>query len=212
MNESCDQTECRPRTPNRPHSQVETPSVCMVVRVCVRERLCVRDGTLWQGASGNRMLDTFNTERYSILYSKYVKIKSLFFGVQPTGLQQVGSGFATGNPTLSRATRIIKFWIPGHKIAKKGIVQYENQGTQVNFFDYHFMINAYSNYSTVDTPLPQKIATSSKGSVRACVCACMHVYVLCVCVCVWKRGLGQTAARYSNFLQKMKIDLTFENL
>jgi len=30
--------------------------------------------TLWQGASGNKMLDTFNTERYSILFSKLIKM------------------------------------------------------------------------------------------------------------------------------------------
>jgi len=43
--------------------------------------------TLWQGNSGNKMLDDFNTERYSILFSEYVKITSPFFGVQPVGLQ-----------------------------------------------------------------------------------------------------------------------------
>ena len=86
------------------------------------------------------MLDTFNKERFTIMFSKYVKIKSPFFDVQPTGLQQVGSGFATGNPTLSRATRIVKFWNPGKKFTKNGIIQCENQGTQVKFFDYHFMI------------------------------------------------------------------------
>lgn len=36
----------------------------------------------WQGASGNKMLYTFNTQRYSILRTKYVKITSPFFGVQ----------------------------------------------------------------------------------------------------------------------------------
>jgi len=93
------------------------------------------------------MLDTFNTERFTILFIKYVKIKSPFFGVQPTGLQQVGSGFATGTPTLSRATRIVKFYVPGKKFTKNRVIQYENQGTQIKFFDYHFMIYAYSNFS-----------------------------------------------------------------
>ena len=38
-------------------------------------------GTLWQGASSNKMLDTFNTERFSILHSKYVKLNGApFFG------------------------------------------------------------------------------------------------------------------------------------
>ena len=109
-------------------------------------------GTVWQGASGNKMLDTFNTERFTIMFSKYVKITSQFFGVQAVGDQQIGSGFATGTPTLSRATRIIKSWIPAKKFTKSGIIQYENNSTQVKFFDYHFMIYAYSNFSTVDTP------------------------------------------------------------
>jgi len=56
--------------------------------------------TLWNGASGNKMLDNFNTERFTVLFTKYVKITSPFSGVQPTGLQKVGSGFATGTPTV----------------------------------------------------------------------------------------------------------------
>jgi hypothetical protein len=107
--------------------------------------------TLWNGASANKMLDTFNTERFTILFSKYVKITAPFFGVQPTGIQQVGSGFASGTPIQSRATRIVKFYIPGSKFTKNRILLYENGGNQVKFFDYHFMIYAYSNYSTVDT-------------------------------------------------------------
>jgi len=107
--------------------------------------------TLWNGASGNKMLDTFNTERFTIMFSKYVKITAPFFGVIPTGLQQVGSGFATGTPSQSRATRIVKFYIPGSKFTKTRVLQYENMSGQVKFFDYHFMIYAYSNYSTVDS-------------------------------------------------------------
>ena len=40
--------------------------------------------TLWMGASGNKMLDTFNTERFSILFSKYVQIKAPNMGIDPT--------------------------------------------------------------------------------------------------------------------------------
>jgi hypothetical protein len=107
--------------------------------------------TLWNGCSGNKMLDTFNTERYSILFSKYVKMTSPMVGINPMGVQEIGSGFAGGQPTLSRATRIVKFYIPGTKFVKNRILQYENGTTHVKFFDYHFMIYAYSNYSTVDS-------------------------------------------------------------
>jgi len=52
---------------------------------------------------------------------------------------------------MNRATRIVKFFIPGTKQVRNRILQYENQSTQVKFFDYHFIIYAYSNFSTVET-------------------------------------------------------------
>ena len=58
-------------------------------------------------------------------------------------------GFITGdNPTFSRATRIVKMWIPGTKFSKTGKIKYENNSTQVKFFDYHLLVYAYSNWST----------------------------------------------------------------
>ena len=107
--------------------------------------------TLWQGASGNKMLDTFNTERFTILFSKYVKMTAPNIGINPSGVQTVGSGFTQGTQQISRATRIVKFYIPGSKFTKNRIIQYENGLPQVKFFDYHFMIYAYSNFSTVDS-------------------------------------------------------------
>ena len=83
--------------------------------------------TLWEGASANKMLDTFNTERFTILFSKYVKITAPNTGINSTGVQTVGSGFAEGTPLISRATRIVKFYIPGLKFTKNRILQYENK-------------------------------------------------------------------------------------
>ena len=34
--------------------------------------------TLWQGSSGNKKLNEFNTERYSILFTKYVKVNLIY--------------------------------------------------------------------------------------------------------------------------------------
>ena len=42
----------------------------------------------------------------------------------------------------------MNFYIPGSKFKKSRILQYENNSTQIKFFDYHFMIYAYSNYDT----------------------------------------------------------------
>jgi len=34
------------------------------------------DDNIWQGASTNKLLDTFNTERFTILKSKFIKLKA----------------------------------------------------------------------------------------------------------------------------------------
>jgi len=106
--------------------------------------------SLWQGASGNKMLDTFNTERYTVLFTKYVQIKAPNMGIDPNTIQTLGGGFAVGVPVQSRATKIVKFFIPGNRFTRNGILQYENVSQQTKFFDYHFCIYAYSNYSTTE--------------------------------------------------------------
>jgi len=107
---------------------------------------------LWNRASGNKMLDTFNTERFSVLYTKYVKMTAPNMRIQSAGPtnQITGSGFTQGtvNTQQSRATCIVKFLVPGKKFTRIGILQYENNIQEVKIFDYHFMICAYSNFST----------------------------------------------------------------
>jgi len=87
--------------------------------------------TLWQGASGNKMLDTFNTERFTILHSQYVKITARNQGNVPNLVQEIGSGFQVGTDVISRATKIVKFFVPGKKFTRNGILQYENGTSQV---------------------------------------------------------------------------------
>jgi len=113
--------------------------------------------TLFAGLSGNKMLDRFNTERYSILHSKTVKMLSRNQGTngadggitvasvfQPGGFQQ-----AVADVTQSRATRIVKFYVPGKKFARNGVVKYENGSqAQVKFYDYHLVVYAYANQTT----------------------------------------------------------------
>lgn len=106
---------------------------------------------LWQGNSCNKMLDSINTERYTVLAQKYVTIKAGNTGINPSGIQTVGSGFATGTETISRTSRIVKMYVPGRKFTRNGILQYENGTPQTKFFDYHFVLYAYSNFSTVDS-------------------------------------------------------------
>lgn len=113
--------------------------------------------TLFTGLSGNKMLDTIRTERYTILFQKYFKIKApnaSTWGTETTtaGVPN-GSGVnfmneSSGDHKLSRASKIVSAWIPGKAFTKSGIITYENGLDQTKFFDYHVCLYAYSNYST----------------------------------------------------------------
>jgi len=110
--------------------------------------------TLFNGLSGNKMLDTINYERYSIIYQKWGKIKAPGLSV---GGASTTSGTSTGifqnnsSPEynyLSRATKIVKFELPGTKFYKNGIVRYDAGGDDGKFYDFNVLIYAYSNFST----------------------------------------------------------------
>lgn len=109
--------------------------------------------TLFTGLSGNKMLDTLNTERYTILASKTFKMRAPSTGSNvddngaPLGIPGAGFGNLT-QYTFSRGTKITKLWIPGRKIKKNGVIQYEQGSQQPKFFDYHVLLYAYSNFAT----------------------------------------------------------------
>ena len=48
------------------------------------------NATLWDGASGNKMLDTFNTERFTVLYTKHVKMRAHNMSISASGFQIPG--------------------------------------------------------------------------------------------------------------------------
>ena len=97
------------------------------------------------------MIDTINTERYSIVASKTVVIRQSSLAINPSGVQEINSGFASGGTVVSRATRIVKMWIPGKKFGRGGKIVYENGSSQTKFFDYHLLVYSYSNYDTGGT-------------------------------------------------------------
>lgn len=105
---------------------------------------------LFVGQSDNKMLDQFNKERYSMLYQKYIKMKAPNAGALGGFVGGAGSGVnnQNNNATISRATKIVKVWIPGKKFYRNGIVKYDNGGIDPKFFDFHVLLYAYSNYST----------------------------------------------------------------
>ena len=109
------------------------------------------NGTLFNGVSGNKMIDSLNRERYTILASKTFTIKQSSTGMVESGIQEVGSGFTKGVSDVSRATKIVSLWVPGNKIVRGGNLIYESGTSQPKFYDYHLVYYAYSNYSTANT-------------------------------------------------------------
>lgn len=119
--------------------------------------------TMFNGISGNKMIDTLNSERFTFLVKKTFKIRSFSptaamsgttsnnvqlteAGVGNSGIYSANAG--ENNNATSRYTKIVKTWIPGKKFSRSGVIQYEDNSTQVKFFDYHLILYAYSNYST----------------------------------------------------------------
>lgn len=109
--------------------------------------------TLFRGNSGNKILDTVNNERYSVIQQKYFKIKASNTGSNVDdgagGIPQPSGYGNLTQYTFSRATKYVSFWIDGKKIVRNGIVQYENGTGQPKFYDYHVVVYAYSNYTTL---------------------------------------------------------------
>lgn len=124
----------------------------MMVLRCAKGDIPTR-ATLFAGLSGNKMLDTINSERYTVMAQKYFKIMAPN-NATIGNLAAVGSGlYSTGavasDPVLSRATKIVKLWVPGAKFGKGGKIVYENGTAQVKFFDYRVLVYAYSNFGTL---------------------------------------------------------------
>jgi len=107
---------------------------------------------MWQGASGNKMLDSYNTERFTILKSKFIKMRAPNMAIE-TGAgtsQTAGSGWTVGTTAnqQSRATTMFRISVPGSNFMRGGIIQYKNKTTQPKFYDYHLLFSVYSNFST----------------------------------------------------------------
>lgn len=103
---------------------------------------------IFNNLSGNKMIDTLNRERFTFLAVKTFSIKQTSTGMGESGIQDVGSGYTKGTPLISRATKIVKLWVPGSKLVRGSTLTYENNSQQPKFYDYHLCYFAYSNYST----------------------------------------------------------------
>ncbi len=115
--------------------------------------------TFFTGLSANKMIDTVNRKRFTVVYSKTFKLMAGNAGTLQN-MQGGGSGFwgvdastANQGSVLSRATKIVSVTIPANKFVRGCKLVYENGTSQPKFFDYHCILFAYSNWSTTTSVL-----------------------------------------------------------
>jgi len=104
--------------------------------------------TFFKDACGNKMIDQINTERFTVLATKSVRVSTLA-NTAPATLSLAQNGIpATTNAAIG-GTRIVSMKIPGKKFGRRGVVTYENLSqSQVKFYDYRLCCVAYDWYGT----------------------------------------------------------------
>lgn len=105
-------------------------------------------GGLFMGCSGNKMIDTVNTEKFTIVWQTRFNVStsnpapSTLTTVPPTGVPVTGTPAGIGAKTFSA-------WIPGKKFGKGGNINYENTSSiNPKFFDYRLVILCYDWFGT----------------------------------------------------------------
>lgn len=120
---------------------------------------------IFKGSSINKLLDQVNTERFTIMAQKTVKIRSSNYTASTVSLTGVGYAApnVAGDYPAGHGTKLVKMWIPGVKFGKGGNVQFENGSTtQVKFYDYRIIVYAYEWYGTPES--------NNVGKINECVC------------------------------------------
>lgn len=104
--------------------------------------------TLFKGASGNKMIDQINTERFTIVSQKIINVSPP--NTAPTGVQTLPpTGITTGSVIGITGNKILSMYVPGKKFGRDGVVTYENlSNTQIKFYDYRLCCVAYDWYGT----------------------------------------------------------------
>jgi len=101
---------------------------------------------LFKGCCDNKMIDQFNTEKYKIIASKRVTVQASNVAAQAA---QIGGNEPMTTVTATSAeyggigSKIVSFWIPGTKITKSGVINYENNANDVKFYDYKWVCLCY---------------------------------------------------------------------
>lgn len=107
-------------------------------------------GGLYQGNSANKMIDTLNSEKFTICWQKTVNIQCAN-SAPLTILPNVNGVPSTATPA-GIGSRIVRAWIPGSKFGRNGILKYEDMtSTLPKFFDYKLVIVCYDWFGTPQT-------------------------------------------------------------
>lgn len=112
----------------------------------------IRD-TLFQGITGNKMLDYVDTSRYTLMMNKYFKIKAPNQGtsasINVNGTYNTADIAGDDIRRMTPGTKLIKLYIP---INKKVSYLYTGGATGIDdspkFFDYHVLLYAYDHFGT----------------------------------------------------------------
>lgn len=100
---------------------------------------------IFQGNSGNRMLDDVNTEKFTIVWQKIFNVSTTNPAPAIVGL----TGVPSAATVAGISSRVVKAWVPGRKFGRGGVLKYENNDAgQAKFFDYRFVVLAYDWFGT----------------------------------------------------------------
>lgn len=102
--------------------------------------------TLFKNDADNKMIDQVNTERFTILAQKIFTVSAS--NAMATGVSSVLTGTTSSASVTGIATRTFKMWIPGSKFGRQGVMQYENNSSQIKFYDYRIVFVVYDWFGT----------------------------------------------------------------
>lgn len=106
-----------------------------------------RASPLFKGCSTNKMIDTVNTEKFTILWQQTFNVS--VSNPAPTGTIPNINGVPSGATPAGLGTKTFKAWIPGRKFGRGGVVTYEDTSSiNPKFFDYRIVILCYDWYGT----------------------------------------------------------------
>jgi hypothetical protein len=109
--------------------------------------------------SDKKMNNTINTERFTVVFAKTYKLEVPGFGTTGVlGVDGINRAHTDADTMISRTNKIIKVFMPGKKIVRKGELRYENSNSQPKFFDYQVILYAYSNWSTSEVGTSYNVA------------------------------------------------------